>query len=200
MADNSLRQLLETLASNPQVLEKLLVALLITLTKQMRMSQGQEGNTSAGDIDSVDGHMSNVGHVIGNGCGNEANTSGNNPTPNSGVNRHSNVAVNGGGNDTIDSSGNKTDHSSSEANCHGNEAAIKSNMYGACNSYAHRGTSFNDTFNGNYYQNTASWSGSNHYRNPYFAPFNQQWTQPLMHIIKIRGQVLQANQPTQSVT
>ena len=95
MADNNSRQLLETLANNPKVLEKLFEALLPTLTKQMRTSQGQEGNRSNGDNGSMVDHASNSND---NSRSNEANISSTNPPANSEANQQGEVAGNSGGN------------------------------------------------------------------------------------------------------
>ena len=109
MADNNSHQLLETLASNPKVLEKLSEALLPTLTKQMRTSQGQEGNRSAGDNGSMVDHVSNSND---NSRDNEANISSTNPPANSEANQQGEIVGNGGGNDPC---GNEANHSGNKA-------------------------------------------------------------------------------------
>jgi len=182
MTDDTSYQLLETLASNPQVLEKLSEALLPMLTKQIRTSQDQEGNRSAGNNGDMVDHVCNS---TDNSCGNEANISGTNPSPNSEANRKGEVVGNGGGNNTIGPRGYEANRSSIEANCRGNEAACNSNAYGAGNSYvsyALGGAGFSGSGNSNYYDNAAFWPGLNYYGNdsyyPYFPSPNQQWPQP----------------------
>jgi len=94
MADDSSCQLLAMLASCPEMLQKLSETLLPTLTKQIRESQSEAANGSAGRNGNVGNHVSSALHDPNVSRGNEANISGNNPTP-SGANWQDNEAVNG---------------------------------------------------------------------------------------------------------
>jgi len=202
IADDTLRQFLETLASNPQVLEKFSEALLQALTKQIRTSQNQEGNISAGNSGSMVHHVSDS---TDNSRRNEANISGTNSSPNSKANWQGEVAGNSGANNTIGPCGNEANPSSVEANHRGNEAAGNSNVYGAGNShinYALGGAGFSGSGNSNYYDNTVLWPGSNYYGNdsyyPYFPSPNQlSWNVPFNAQHNWRPGA--AGQPAQSI-
>ena len=60
MADDGSHQLLETLASCLQALQKLSEALLLTLARQIRMSQDEEANGVASENGNVVGYVIHV--------------------------------------------------------------------------------------------------------------------------------------------
>ena len=213
MADDSSRQLLETLASCLEALQKLSEALLPSLTKQIRSSQGEEANGSAEPNVNVVNHVSSENFVNTNSNvsrGNEAIIN-SNQAPSSGANSwQDDEAVNSGaisrcGNEATNHRGNEAIYrTSNEANRRGNEATNNGDAYGAGNSYSQEyygGHSFN-----NY--DHSSWPGWNYYGNeanyyPYFPSFNQQWTPPWNPPVNARHQCWPPNNPAhpaQSVT